>query len=76
MWHSMATKELDMEGVELVAVLIVAWCLGYWAAHISLSLRRQAFHEAMKELEAGIALTEAIQADRSRVGKDDKHTAV
>ena len=52
------------------------WLLGYWAAHIRLSVRQEAFREAMKELEAGIALIEAIQTDRSKVDGEDKPTTV
>jgi len=52
-----------MEGIGLIAVLAVAWCLGYWAAHIRLTSKRNAILFILSEARAILA---KLESDRSR----------
>jgi len=44
--------------------LAVAWCLGYWAAHIRLTSKRNAVLFILSEARAILA---KLESDRSRV---------
>ena len=51
-----------MDGIELVAVLAVAWGLGYWAAHIRLTAKRLKVLGILTEARDILAM---LEADRS-----------